>query len=382
MKRLRELQQRFNALVSQLRSVQGEENPDAAKIANMEAELRSLASQIETEKAIVRTQEGIDPETRSGEGTPATGEITEENTRSAMLAYMRNGDRTELRAMTSGTGGGGDTGGYLIPQSWENQILEREKELFVMRQLADVQTSATDRNIPVADDYGESGWIEEGGQYPESDAEFSGKIIKAFKVGRICKVSEELLQDNDYNLESWLTGAFGYSNGLAMELAYINGDGSGKPTGFLVSADAVEAEAATIKYEDLLNLFKELKSGYYRAAKWLMNVNTLAAIMKLKDASGAFLYKPFEPKTPTDPLGQILGRPVVLSSYMPDIGAGKKPVAFGDFKKYRIHDRAGFGLMRLTEKYADTGFIGFRGMQRTDGKLLIPEAIKALEFGA
>jgi len=378
MDKLRQLQQRFNALVGQLRAAQGEENPDASKIASIEAEIRGLALQIKTEEAIIE-REGIDPEKRYSENAPI-GEQSREETRSGVIAYMRTGDRSELRAMTSGTSGGGDTGGYLIPQSWENQILERERDLFVMRQLADVQISATDRNIPVADDYGESGWIEEGGQYPESDAKFAGKLMKAYKVGRICKVSEELLQDNDYNLESWITGAFGYSNGLAMELSYIEGDGNGKPTGFLVDADTVDAGGSAIAYGDMLNLFKALKSGYYRGANWLMNVNTLTAIMKLKDDSGAFLYKPFEPKNATGPLGQVLGRPVVLSSYMPDIAAGKKPVAFGDFKKYRIHDRSGFGIMRLTEKYADTGFIGFRGMQRTDGRLLVSEAVKALEF--
>ena len=129
-----------------------------------------------------------------------------------------------------------------------------------------------------------------------------------------------------------------------------------------------------------MNLFKSLKTGYYANAVWLMNLTTLTEVMKLKDGSNQFLYRPFEPKNQTDPLGQILGKPIVLSSYMPDIGAGKKPIAFGDFKKYRIHDRAGFFIQRLNELFAANGFIGFRGMQRTDGKLLIKEAVKALSF--
>lgn len=379
MNKLRELQQRFNALVASLRAAQGEESPDASTVASIEIEIRALAGQIETEKAILLNQDGVLPEGRSGGSSPPF-DNNEEGTRSAVLAYMRTGDRSQLRDMTGGVTGGGDTGGYLIPQSWENQILEKEKETFVMRQLAEVQMSDTDRNIPVADDYGESGWIIEGAAYPESDAKFGAKLMQAFKLGRICKVSEELLQDNQYSLEQWLIGTFGYTNGLAMELAYINGDGAGKPRGFLLDAEPVKAKGATLEYDDLLNMFADLKTGYFINARWLMNRNTLTAVMKLKDASGAYLYKPFEPKTPTDPIGQILGSPVVLSSYMPDIEAGEKPVALGDFKRYRVQDRAGFSIQRLNEKYADTGFVGFRGMQRTDGKLLIPEAVKALEF--
>jgi len=380
MNKILELRKKLHGLSLQLRTYQGEENPDTAKIDAIGAEIRALCNQIETEEALARLQGEVDPLSRSGEATPATEDQRLEESRAAIIAYMRTGDRAQLRAMTSGVTGGGDTGGYLIPTEWENQIIEQERDMFVMRQLADVQTSASDRKIPVVDDHGESEWIDEGGNYPESDASFKQKMMEAHKIGRICKVSEELLQDNEYNLESWLTDSFAYTNGIAMEEAYIQGDGVGKPTGFLIDADAVAAKGTTLSYGDLLSLFAELKAGYFARSHWLMNNSTLVKVMSLKDDAGSFLYKPFEPKTPTDPLGQILGRPVVISSGMPDVGTSKKPVALGDFKRYRIHDRAGFAIQRLNELFAASGFIGFRGMQRTDGKLLIGEAIKALTF--
>ena len=380
MDKLRQLQQRFNELVKQLRDSQSEQSPDASKIAAIEAEIRALAGQIETEKAIIRAQDGIEPEARSGEATKPTGDTEQKENREAVLAYMRTGDRAHLRAMTSGTSGGGDTGGYLIPQEWENRILEREREQFVMRNLADVQMSALDRNIPIADDYGESDWIEEGGAYGESDAKFTEKTMGAFKVGRICRVSEELLEDNTYNLEQWLINAFAYTNGLAMEKAYINGDGSKKPRGFLIDCQTVTASAATLKYADILSLFRALKSGYFNNANWIMNTGTLVTVMSLKDESGQFLYKPFNAPASNGPMGTILGKSVVISSMMPDIESGEKPIALGDFKRYRIHDRRGFTIQRLDELFAANGFVGFRGKQRTDGRLLINEAIQALSI--
>ncbi|MCL2205707.1 MAG: phage major capsid protein [Treponema sp.] len=380
MDKLRQLQQRFNELVKQLRGAQGEQSPDACKVAAIETEIRALAGQIETEKAIIRTHEGIEPETRSGESTPATGEAQREENREAVLAYMRTGNRAHLRAMTSGITGGGDTGGYLIPQEWEDRILEREREQFVMRNLADVQMSALDRNIPIADNHGESNWIEEGGKYIESEAEFSRKLMEAHKLGRIVRVSEELLQDNTYNLEAWLIDAFAYSNGLAMEEAYVKGDGNKKPRGFLLDCKTVPAKGAKVEYADLLALFAALNSGYFINASWMMNTNTLVEIMLLKDGAGQFLYRPFNTPASNGPIGTILGRNVVLSSFMPDIAGGEKPIALGDFKRYRIHDRRGFTIQRLDELYAANGFIGFRGMQRTDGRLLIDEAIQVLRL--
>jgi len=381
MEKILELRKKLQALVLQLRASQGDESPDMTKIENIGAEIRALCNQIETEEAIARAKGELDPFTKHSENTQISDGITEE-TRAAILSYMRTGDKTELRAMTSGTSGGGDTGGYIIPQEWENQILEREKELFVMRNLADVQISSLDRNIPVSDDYGESGWIDEGGAYPESDAKFSDKTIESWKVGRICKVSEELLQDNTYNLEQWLINAFSYSNGLAMESAYIAGNGIKKPRGFLMDANGVAAKGTTLAYNDILNLFAALKTGYFNNATWMMNSMTLVSIMLLKDASGQYIYKPFNAPASNSPMGTILGKPVVISSFMPDIGAGAKPIALGDFKRYRIHDRLGFKIQRLDELFAANGFIGFRGKQRTDGKLLISEAIQTLNFAS
>jgi HK97 family phage major capsid protein len=206
--------------------------------------------------------------------------------------------------------------------------------------------------------------------------------MEAHKVGRICKVSEELLMDNQYSLENWLTATFAETNGLAMEKAYFRGDGANKPRGFLLDADVVDATGAgaVLSYNHLLELFAALKENYYLNATWLLNRKTLIKIMALKDDAGGYIYRPFETRTETAPLGSILGRPVAISELMEDVAPGKKPVAFGDFRRYRIHDRVGFTIQRLNEKYADTGFIGFRGMQRTDGKLLIPEAIKVLQF--
>jgi HK97 family phage major capsid protein len=374
-------QLRYNKLLEEMRSEGEKDKPDLEKVGKMEAEIRSLSAIIEAARKEAKANGEILPEERSiASMTLYDNDMQNAPETRAVVNYIKTGDGAELRNMTIGMTGGSDTGGYLVPESWEDKIMEKEKELFIMRQLSDTQISETDRNIPIADDRGASGWIREGEPYPESAATFQNKVMRAHKVGRITKVSEELLQDNAFDLETWLTETFAYTNGIAMESAYFTGSGDGEPKGFLLDADIVEAAGNVLAYDDILALFSSLKAGYFYNASWLMNSKTLAVIMNLKDDSGRYIYQPFTPKEETSPLGEILGRPVALSSFMPDIGAGNKPVAFGDFKYYRIHDRTGFTIQRMNEKYAETGFIGFRGMQRTDGKLLINEAIKVLEF--
>jgi HK97 family phage major capsid protein len=380
MDKLRELQQRFNKLVADLRAMQKEENPDAAKVANIEAELRALAAKIETERLILRTQEGYDGTERSGNAAAGVGEgADEEELRASILHYMRTGDASELRAMTTGTTAGGDTGGYLIPQSWADEIIKKARDQFIMRQICDVQISATDKNFPVEASWGASAWLGEGEAYTESDASFATKNITSHKVGRIIKVSEELLEDNQYDLVSYLTNAFAYSNGLAEEIAFIAGNGTTQPRGFLLDAETgvTAAEEDEIDYPELLDLYGSLKSGYDTGARWLMNKLTLIEIMKIKDGAGHYL---FHPSTLPGELGHILAKPVSLSTHMPNIAADSTPIAYGDFKYYRIQDRTGFAIQRLNELYSANGQVGFRGYHRVDGKLLLPEAVKVLKL--
>ena len=74
----------------------------------------------------------------------------------------------------------------------------------------------------------------------------------------------------------------------------------------------------------------------------------------------------------------IFNRPYYTSAYVPEIEAGAKCMAFGDFSYYWIGDRQGRSFKRLNELFAMNGQIGFLASQRVDGKLILPEAIKVL----
>ena len=55
----------------------------------------------------------------------------------------------------------------------------------------------------------------------------------------------------------------------------------------------------------------------------------------------------------------ILNRPYFTSSFVPEIAAGQKIMAFGDFSYYWIADRQGRSFKRLNELFAATGQVGF-----------------------
>lgn len=295
---------------------------------------------------------------------------------------MRNRGGYEVRnALTIGTD---SEGGYLVPDEFERTLVEALEEENVMRQLAKVITASSgDRKIPVVASKGTASWVDEEGLIPEDDDAFGQVSIGAYKVATMIKVSEELLNDSIFNLESYIAKEFARRIGAKEEEAFLVGDGEGKPTGIFDDTYGgevgVTTTAAAIKMDEIIDLFYSLKSPYRKRAAFITNDATVKEIRKLKDGNGQYLWQPSvsagEPDT-------ILNRPVKTSAYVSTIQPGAKVMAFGDFGYYWIADRQGRAFQRLNELYAANGQVGFRATQRVDGKLILKETVKILEMKA
>jgi HK97 family phage major capsid protein len=360
---------------------------DAATYEKMETEVVNLGKEIER----LERQAALDLElsqatsqalkTVPGVGEKKQGRATDEYTR-AFWKHMRNRGDFEVRnALTIGTD---SEGGYLVPDEFERTLIEALEEENIMRQLAKViTTSSGDKKIPVVASKGTAAWVDEEGAIPEDDDAFGQVSIGAYKVATMIKVSEELLNDSIFNLESYIAREFARRIGAKEEEAFLVGDGSGKPAGIFDDTHGgeigVTTSTANIKVDEIFDLFYSLKSPYRKRATFITNDATVKEIRKLKDGQGQYLWQPSvkagEPDT-------LLNRPVRTSAYVPTIEPGAKVIAFGDFGYYWIADRQGRAFQRLSELYAATGQVGFRATQRVDGKLILKEAVKILKMKA
>lgn len=273
-------------------------------------------------------------------------------------------------------------GGYLVPDEFERTLVEALEDEDIFRKYATIITTSTgDRKIPLVATKGEASWVEEEGKIPESDDTFGQITIGAHKLATLIKVSEELLNDSAFNMESYISRAFAKRIGTKEEEAFIVGDGVGKPIGLLADTGGAElgataAGAADIKLDEILDLFYSLRAPYRNKSVFMMHDLTVKAIRKLKDSNGQYLWQPSIKEGTPD---TILGRPLLTSVYMPELEADAKTVMFGDFSYYWIADRQGRVFRRLNELYAETGQVGFLATQRVDGRLTLPEAVKYLQ---
>ena len=344
---------------------------DDAAYTRMEQEITDLGKEIarlERQEAFER--ELSQPVNQPLTGRPASGGAGKEKTGRASEEYKANfwnamRSKVPLPSVVNALEEGTDSeGGYLVPDEYERTLVEALEEENVFRQMAKViRTSSGDRKIPVVATKGTASWIDEEGAYTESDDSFGQVSIGAYKVGTMIKVSEELLNDSVFDLESYIAKEFARRIGAKEEEAFFTETG------------VTAASSTAITADELMDLFYSLKSPYRKKAVWVLNDSTIKAVRKLKDSTGQYLWQPSLTAGTPDTL---LGRPVKTSAYMPVIAAGAKTIAFGDFSYYWIADRQGRSFKRLNELYAANGQVGFLGSQRVDGKLVLSEAVKVL----
>lgn len=271
-------------------------------------------------------------------------------------------------------------GGYLVPDEFEKQLIDKLQEENFFRSLATVIHTSGDRKIPIVTGHGEAAWMEENGLYPDSQDTFGQQSIGAYKLGTAIRVSEELLNDSVFDLESYIAGEFARRIGTKEEEAFLTGDGKNKPTGVFPSAEVgVTVTTASITFDDVIDLYHSLRIPYRRKAVWLLNDATIKALRKVKDNNGNYIWQPSVTAGTPD---TILNRPCYCTSFAPELAAGNRPMLFGDFSYYWIADRESRSFKRLNELYAANGQIGFLASQRVDGMLMLKEAVKALEMKA
>lgn len=266
-------------------------------------------------------------------------------------------------------------GGYLVPAEYDKRIIDILEEENIMRKLGHGLTTSGEHKINIAATKPAAAWIEEGGALSFGTATFSQILLDAHKLHVAIKITEELLYDNVFELDTYIINEFGKALANAEEDAFLNGDGTGKPLGLFAATgggDVAATLTAAIKSDDLLDLVYALKRPYRKTASFILNDQILATVRKLKDNNGAYMWQPsYQAKEPD----RLLGYPVNTSAFAPE-----KAIAFGDYSYYNIGDRGTRSISELRELFAGNGMIAYVAKERVDGKLVLPEAVKIMKL--
>lgn len=359
---------------------------DNAQYERMEKEVVNLGKEIDrlTKQAAI-DNELNQPTTNAIVNTPTLGKVPNSKDQYNQSFWNMMRGNVSANVMNTLKEGSDADGGYLVPDEFEKQLVQKLHQGNILRSISHViQTSSGDHKIPVVASEGTAAWLDEEAAYTESNSTFSQVTLGAHKLGTLIKVSEELLNDSAFDLTNYISSEFARRLGDAEEEAFLTGNGTGRPTGILNDTNGAKdgittASATAITFDELIDLYYSLKEPYRKNAVFLMNDDTVKAIRKLRDKNDQYIWQPSVQAGAPD---MILNCPVYTSQYMPNLTTGNQAVLFGDFSYYWIADRQGRTFKRLNELYAVNGQVGFLGSQRVDAKTILPEALTTLKMGA
>lgn len=292
-------------------------------------------------------------------------------------------------------------GGFLTPKQVDTAITRILGKTVAMRRLADVKSISGDTFVKHKGLGGSSsGWVGEGDTRNETGTPTLARL--EFATGELYAEpasTQKFLDDSVADVEAWYSDEVGIEFAEKEGAAFISGDGTKKPRGFLNyttvannayawgkigfiksgAASSFPAAGAAVNPADcLIDLVHGLKAGYRQEASFLMNDLTLAEVRKLKDAEGRWIW---QPSLMVDKPELLLGKAVDTDDNMPDIAAGTFPIAFADFKRaYLIVDRLGLRVLR--NPFKTNGVVFFYTTKRVGGGIQNFEAIKLLKISA
>ena len=362
---------------------------DTETYERMEQEIVDLGREIERQERLDAMEREMEAPLMAPLTTKPENKRKDEKTGRASDIYkkafwdrLRRKDPVDVELRNALETGEDSEGGYLVPDEFEHTLVQGLNENGIIRSHAHVITTSSGlHKIPIVASHGSAAWIDEEGAYTESDEVFGQVQLDAHKVGTLIKVSEELLNDSAFDLESYISSEFSRRIGDKEEEAFLVGNGTSKPTGILNATGGgtvgvTAAGAAAITADELVDLYYALKAPYRRNAIWVLNDTTIKLIRKLKTGDGQYLW---QPGIKDGEQNMILGRPYFTSPFMPTAAAGAKTLIFGDLNYYWIGDRVGITFKRLNELYAGNGQVGFMASKRLDGRTVLPEAIQILQ---
>lgn len=312
----------------------------------------------------------------------------------AVNAWLRN---PEAKTTTLNVGTD-PSGGYFVSPDTTGRMVKKIYESTPMRQLAFIQPIGTDAlEGPIDNGEADALWVGEQETRVQTDAPQVGMWrIEANELYAYPKVTQKLLEDASIDVEAWLGNKAADKIARKENTAFTIGDGVRKPKGLFSYAFAATADSAgrpwgTFEFigtgtsgafggsnpaDCLIDLVAALKAGYRQKAKFLMRRATVAAVRKLKDAYGQYLW---QPSLQAGQPALLMGYPLVEGEDVPAIAANSYSIAFGDFEEaYTIVDRLGIGVIR--DNITQPGFVKYNMRRRVGGGAVNFEAAKFLKF--
>ena len=374
----------LDSAAAEKRDLSAEENQTYDRImADLDARsqvIETMNAQAEREERAAEAMKGFETQVKpSVSAVPAIDDA--ELIRSLARGEIRS-HSFEKRDVTKGSTGSP------VPTSFYDQVIMLARTVGPMLETSTILNTAGGENlqIPSLSAYSTGTVSSEAAAIGESDPTFNAfKTLSAYKFSFLTQVSQELVEDAGVDILGFLAQQTGNALGFAVNGALTTGTGTTQPTG-IVTASAAGVTGGTgvsgaFTADNLIDLVYSVDTAgrTLPGTGFQMNAKAIAAVRKLKDNAGQYL---FSPSLSADARDLLLGYPLFENPGMADPATGAKSVIFGHLPSYYARTVGGLRLDRSDDYAFANGLITFRAQYRVDGNLIQTSHVKHFVGGA
>lgn len=273
-----------------------------------------------------------------------------------------------------------NSGGVLIPTTIANRIIKQVYDMCPILEKSTKYNVKGKLEIPYYDESTKSitvAWATEFQELESNVGKFTNITLEGYLAGALSLISRSLINNAQFDVVAFVVDRMAYDISRFIENALLNGSGS--VTGLSTVSNIVTTTGATIEADDLISCQGKVKDVFQGNAIWIMNEDTRTAIRKLKSETGSYLMtEVYDLSSPFK--NMLLGKPVYVSDNMPEVGAGKIAVYYGDMSGLATKFSEDINIEVLREKYATQHAIGVVGWLEFDSKIEDPQKISAVQI--
>jgi HK97 family phage major capsid protein len=360
-----------------------------------EAESRSLTGEEEQKYQALSTE--LD---RRASFIEEARKVAEREERAAALAsdftvpsVSASTDAEQIRAMARGEKRSFDfsneqraiapaSTGAPVPTSFYNQVIGVAKFVGPMLTTSTMLRTASGEplQIPSQATYSAGTQTAAGSALTESDPTFNAfKTLQSWKFGGLITIARELLEDTGVDLLGFLADQIGVGLGSSINAALTTGTGTTTPQGIAtVAASGVTGGTGVtgaFTADNLIDLVYSVNTAARRrpGAGFQMNSAAIAAVRKLKDNYGRYI---FDPALSADKNDLLLGYPIFENPDLASPATSATSVLFGDLASYYVREVGGIRLDRSDDYAFANDQVTFRYTWRGDGNLIQTSHVK------
>jgi HK97 family phage major capsid protein len=368
----------LDSAAAEKRDLSAEENQTYDRImADLDSRslvMETMKAQAEREERAAEAMKGYESQVK-----PAVVSVPEINEAELIRSLARGEIRShsfEKRDVTKGSTGAP------VPTSFYDQVIMLARHVGPMLETSTILNTAGGENlqIPSLSAYSTGTVSSEAALIGESDPTFNAfKTLGAYKYSFLTQISREMVEDAGVDILGFLAAQTGNALGYAVNNALTVGTGTTQPTGIVTAAGSGitggTGVSGAFTADNMIDLVYSVDTAgrTLPGTGWQMNAQAIAAVRKLKDSAGQYL---FSPSLSADARDLLLGYPIFENPAIASPATSAKSVIFGHLPSYFARTVGGLRLDRSDDYAFQNDLITFRATMRVDGNLIQTSHVK------